>query len=55
LYTGPALAHARPGRGAQWLNAKPRRGAPLNSNFMTSSCSVNRVTIVVKRSYTVQH
>jgi len=25
--------------------ARPRRGAPLSSDFMTSSCSVNRVTI----------
>jgi len=36
-------------------NAKRRRGAPLSSDFMTSSCSVNRVTIVVERRYTVQH
>ena len=26
-------------------NARPRREAPLSSDFMTSSCSVNRVTI----------
>ena len=45
---GPALAGAVP-------NAKPRRGAPLSSDFMTSSCSLNRITIVVERSYTVQH
>jgi len=32
---GPALAGAGP-------NARPRRGAPLSSGFMTSSCSVNR-------------
>jgi len=30
-------------------NARPRRGAPLSSDFMTSSCSINRVTIVVER------
>jgi len=34
--TGSALAGAGP-------NARPRRGAPLSSGFMTSSCSVNRV------------
>jgi len=31
------------------------RGVPLSSDFMTSSCSVNRVTIVVERRYAVQH
>ena len=36
-------------------NARLKRGAFLNSDFMTSSCSVNRVTIVVKRKYAVQH
>ena len=45
---GSALADAGP-------NARPRRGAPLSSDFMTSSCSVNRVTIVVERRYAVQH
>jgi len=45
---GPALADAGP-------NARPRRGAPLSSDFMTSSCSVNRVSMVVKGRYTVQH
>jgi len=45
---GPALADAGP-------NAKPRRGAPLSSNFMTSSCSVNSVTFVVEHRYPVQH
>jgi len=45
---GPALACAGP-------NARPGRGAPLSSDFMTSSCSVNRFTIVVERSYTVKH
>ena len=30
-------------------NARPRRGASLSSDFMTSSRSVNRVTIVVER------
>jgi len=30
-------------------NARSRRGASLSSNFMTSSCSVNLVTIVVER------
>jgi len=45
---GPALADAGP-------NARPMRGAPLISDFMTSSCSVNRVAIVVERRYTVQH
>jgi len=28
---------------------------PLSSDFMTSSCSVNHVTIVVERKYAVQH
>jgi len=36
-------------------NARPGRGAPLRSDFMTSSCSVNGVTIVVERRYAVQH
>jgi len=36
-------------------NARPRRGAPLRSNFVTSSCSVNCVTIVIERRYTVKH
>jgi len=44
---GPALADAGP-------KARPGRGAPLSSDFMTSSCSVNRVTIVIDRRYTVQ-
>ena len=48
LLPGPALAVAGP-------NARPRRGTPLSSDFMTSSCSVNRVTIVVDRRYTVRH
>jgi len=39
---GPALADAGP-------NARPGRGVSLSGDFMTSSCSVNRVTIVVKR------
>ena len=30
-------------------NTRSRRGAPLSSNFMKSSCSVNRVTIVTER------
>ena len=47
-HTGPALAGAGP-------NARPRRGAPLNSAFMTSSCSVKRVTIMVERRYTAKH
>jgi len=45
---GPALADAGP-------NARPKREASLSSDFMTSSCSVNRVTIVVERKYAVQH
>jgi len=53
---GPALADAEPmqdlGAGP---NARPRRGAPLSSDFMTSSCSVNRVTIVIECRCTVQH
>jgi len=36
-------------------NARPRHGAPVCSDFMTSSCSVNRVTIMVERRYTMQH
>ena len=47
-WSGPALADAGP-------NARPGHGAPLSSDFMTSSCSVNRVTIVVERRYAVQH
>jgi len=45
---GPALADAGP-------NARSGRGTPLCSDFMTSSCSVNSVTIVVERRYPVQH
>ena len=45
---GPTLADAGP-------NARPRRGASLSSDFMTSPCSVNSVTIVVERRYPVQH
>jgi len=48
MCSGPALADAGP-------NARPTRGAPLSSDFMTSSCSVNRVTIVVARKYAVPH
>jgi len=48
MQSGSALADAGP-------NARPGRGAPPRSDFMTSSCSVNRVTIVVERRYTVQH
>jgi len=44
---GPALTDTGP-------NARPKRGAPLNSDFMTSSHSVNRVTIVAERKYAVQ-
>jgi len=55
-YAGPALADAGPmqdlGAGP---NARPKRGAPLSSDFMTSLCSTNRVTIVVERRYAVQH
>jgi len=36
-------------------SARPRRGAPLSSDFMTSSGLANRVTIVVERRYTVEH
>jgi len=36
-------------------NARPKRGTPLSSDFMTSLCSVNRVMIVVERRYTVKH
>jgi len=46
--TGPTLADA--GR-----IAKSGRGAPLSSYIMTSSYSVNRVTIVVERRYPMQH
>jgi len=48
MAAGPALAGAGP-------NARPRRGVPLSSDFKTSSCSFNRVAIVVKRRYTVKH
>jgi len=40
------------GRGS---HARPKRWAPLSSDFMTSLCSVNRVTFVVERKYAVQH
>ena len=46
--SGPTLVDAG-------TNARPRRGAPLSSDFMVSSRLVNRVTIVVERRYTVQH
>ena len=41
-YSEPAIADAGP-------NERPRHGAPLSSDFMTPSCSVNRVTITVER------
>ena len=37
------------------VNARPRHEAPLSSDFMTSSSSVNRVRIVVEGRYAVQH
>jgi len=45
---GPVLEDAGP-------NTRPKRGAPLSSDFMTSSCSVNRVTIVVEGKYAIQN
>jgi len=52
----PALADAGPMQDlGAWPNARPRRGAPLSSDIMASSRSVNRVTIVVELRYTVQH
>jgi len=36
-------------------NARPKRGTPLSSDCMTSSCSVNRFTIVLERKYALQH
>ena len=51
-HAGLALAgagpNARPGRRAQCMT---QARAPLSSGFMTSSCSVNRVMIVVERRY----
>jgi len=50
VYTGPALAGAGP-------NARPKRGAPLNSGFMMPSFydammpSVNRVMTMVEHRY----
>jgi len=53
FYIGEVKPRAGPSRcGA---NARPKRGAPLSNDSMTSSCSVNRVTIVVERKYAVQH
>jgi len=55
--TGPALAGAvtlyctEVALAGAGPNARPRRGAPLGSGFMTSSCSVNRVTTVAERRY----
>jgi len=48
MHPGPALA----GAGS---NARPGRGAPLSSDFMTSSCSMNRAILVVERRNTVKH
>jgi len=48
LESGLALADAGP-------NARPKHGAPQSSDCMTSSCSVNRVMIVVERRYAVQY
>ena len=36
-------------------NARLRPGVSLSSDFMTSSCSVNRLAIVVERRYALQH
>jgi len=44
----PVLADVGP-------NARPRRGTSLSSDYMASSYLANRVTIVVERTYTVQH
>jgi len=35
--------HAKPALAGAGPNARPRRGAPLSSGVMTSSCSVNCV------------
>jgi len=57
-----ALTTADPTRcGAQcktWARGpiqRPKNGALVSNYFMTSSCSINRVTIVVERRYTEQH
>jgi len=42
LQSGPALEDAGP-------NARPGRGVLLSSDFMTSSCLVNRIKILVER------
>jgi len=46
-------------QGRPWQMRGPMQdlgaGAPLSSDFMTLSCSVNRVTIVVECRYAVQH
>jgi len=41
---GQALAGAGP-------KARPRRGAPLSSGVMTSSCSVNRTATVMMKMF----
>ena len=55
IIRGLRAVHAGPAPANAGLNARPRHGAPLNSDFMTSSCSVKCVTIMVERRYTVQH
>ena len=42
---------AKPALAGAGSNARPRRGAPLNSDFVTSSCSFNRVMIVGAQIY----
>ena len=54
-HAGPALADAGPMQDlGEGPNARPKRGAPLSSDCMTSSYPVNHVTIVVERKYAVQ-
>jgi len=49
---GPALADASP---MHVLGASPMQDQAQYSEFMTSSSSINRVTIVVERRYAIQH
>jgi len=55
IYLNDHIQPIRAGRSRCGAQCKTWARGPLSSDFMTSSCSVNRVTIVVERKYAVQH
>jgi len=55
INTGPSQCGAQCKTWPRDLMQELGMGLLLAVIYMTSSCSVNRVTIVVERRYTVQH